>query len=162
MNITKHAVVTMNYSLKNSEGTLLDSSEGREPLVYLHGVGGLVPGLETKLEGKVKGDNVEAIVAPEDAYGSRRDDLLKVVSKSGFQGEGGETIQVGMQVQLDTEHGPAIASITKIEGEDVTLDLNHPLADMTLHFNVDIVDVREGTEEEISHGHVHGPGGHQH
>jgi len=160
MQIAKETVVSLNYTLKNSEGELLDTSEGRAPLVYLHGVGGLIPGLEKELDGKVKGDKIVAIIAPEDAYGSRRDDLLKQVSKDGFQGE--EEMKEGMQVQLDTEHGPAIAVITKIDGNDVTLDLNHPLADMTLHFDVQIEDVREATADEISHGHVHGPGGHQH
>jgi FKBP-type peptidyl-prolyl cis-trans isomerase SlyD len=160
MKIAQHSVVTLDYTLKNSEGELLDTSEGRQPLVYLHGVGGLIPGLEKELTDKAKGDNVVAIVPPEEAYGSRRDDLLKVVSKDGFQGE--EEMTVGMQVQLETEHGPAIALISSIEGNDVTLDLNHPLADMTLHFDVTVQDVRAGTEEEISHGHVHGPGGHEH
>ncbi len=160
MQIAKNAVVSLNYTLKNGEGTVLDTSEGREPLVYLHGVGALIPGLENELNGKSKGDKMNVVIAPEDGYGSRRDDLLKVVSKDGFQGE--EEMQVGMQVQLDTEHGPAIALISKIDGNDVTLDLNHPLADMTLHFDVAIEDVREATEDEIAHGHVHGPGGHHH
>lgn len=160
MQIAKNAVVSLNYTLKNGEGTLLDTSDGREPLVYLHGVGALIPGLENELNGKVKGDKMNVVIQPEDGYGSRRDDLLKVVSKDGFQGD--EEMKVGMQVQLDTEHGPAIALISKIDGNDITLDLNHPLADMTLHFDVAIEDVREATEEEISHGHVHGPGGHQH
>ena len=160
MQIAQNTVVSLNYTLKNSEGTLLDSSEGREPLVYLHGKGALIPGLEKELDGKIKGDKLVTVIQPEDAYGSRRDDLVKVVSKDGFQGE--EEMQVGMQVQLDTEHGPTIASITSIEDKDVTLDLNHPLADMTLHFDVSIKDVRSATEEEISHGHAHGAGGHQH
>jgi FKBP-type peptidyl-prolyl cis-trans isomerase SlyD len=160
MVIAQHTVVTLNYTLKDSEGKLLDTSEGRQPLVYLHGVGALIPGLENELNEKQKGDNVVAIIEPKDAYGNRRDDLLKVVPKNGFQGE--EEMVVGMQVQLETEHGPAIAVISQIEGEEVTLDLNHPLADMTLHFDVTVEDVREASEEEISHGHVHGPGGHEH
>ncbi|UKN00279.1 peptidylprolyl isomerase [Paracrocinitomix mangrovi] len=160
MKIAQHSVVTLNYTLKNSKGELLDTSEGREPLVYLHGVGGLIPGLEKELDDKVTGDKFTAVIPPEEAYGTRREELLKLVSKDGFQGD--EEIQVGMQVQLQTEHGPAIAVITKIDGNDVTLDLNHPLADMTLHFDVAVEDVREATEEEIAHGHVHGPGGHQH
>ena len=160
MNIAKNSVVTIDYTLKDSEGKLLDTSEGREPLVYLHGVGALISGLENELAGKAAGEEVTAVISPEDAYGKRRDDLLKVVSKDGFQGD--EEMQVGMQVQLHTEHGPAIAVISQIEGNDVTLDLNHPLADMTLHFDVKIVDVREATEEEIAHGHVHGEGGHHH
>ncbi|MEZ4923543.1 MAG: peptidylprolyl isomerase [Crocinitomicaceae bacterium] len=160
MNIAAHTVVTLNYTLKDSDGVLLDTSEGRQPLVYLHGVGALIPGLEKELDDKQKGDQVIAVIQPEDAYGSRRDDLLKLVSKSGFQGD--EEMHEGMQVQLQTEHGPAIAVISKIEGDDVTLDLNHPLADMVLHFDVTVVDVRPATDEEISHGHVHGPGGHHH
>lgn len=160
MVIAENKVVTLNYTLKNGEGKLLDTSQGREPLVYLHGVGALIPGLEKQLDEKKAGDAVNAVIPPEEAYGTRKDDLMKVVSKDGFQGD--EEMQVGMQVQLQTEHGPVIAAITNIEGNDVTLDLNHPLADMTLHFDVEIMDVREATKEEIEHGHVHGPGGHQH
>ena len=160
MVIAENTVVSINYTLKDSDGKVLDTSEGREPLVYLHGVGALIPGLEKELEGKTAGTDVNAVIPPEEAYGERRDDLLKVVSKDGFQGD--EEMQVGMQVQLQTEHGPAIAVISKIQDNDVTLDLNHPLADMTLHFDVNVVEVREASEEEIAHGHVHGAGGHQH
>lgn len=160
MKITKHSVVTMHYTLKNQEGMILDSSEGREPLVYLHGVGGLIPGLESELNDKLQGDKVSAVIAPQDAYGEIRKDMLHVVPKSGFQGE--EELMEGMQVQLDTEHGPQIAVVSKISGDEVTLDLNHPLAGMTLYFDVEIVGVREAQKEEISHGHVHGHGGHHH
>ncbi|MEO9533790.1 MAG: peptidylprolyl isomerase [Crocinitomicaceae bacterium] len=160
MQIAQNTVVSLNYTLKNGEGELLDTSEGRSPLVYLHGVGQLIPGLENELNGKAAGEEMQVVIKPEDGYGSRRDDLLKTVAKDGFQGD--EEMKVGMQVQLDTEHGPAIAVITSIEGNDVVLDLNHPLADMTLHFDVKVEEVREATEEEISHGHVHGPGGHEH
>lgn len=160
MKIQTNTVVTLNYTLKNSAGEILDTSEGREPLVYLHGVGGLIPGLEAELEGKEKGNSFNAVIAPENAYGKRSDDLLHVVPKSGFQGD--EEMQIGMQVQLETEQGPAIATISEIEGENVTLDLNHPLADMELHFAIDVMDLRDATEDEISHGHVHGPGGHHH
>ena len=153
-------MVSINYTLKDSEGKVLDTSDGREPLVYLHGIGALIPGLEKELEGKEKGHDVNAVIPPEEGYGQRREDLLKVVSKDGFQGD--EEMKVGMQVQLQTEQGPAIAVISGIEENDVTLDLNHPLADMTLHFDVNVVDVREASEEEISHGHVHGEGGQQH
>ena len=160
MKVGLNKVVSLNYTLKSSEGLLIDTSEGREPLVYLHGVGGLIPGLESAMEGSEKGAELNVVIAPEDAYGTRRDDLMHVVPKSGFQGD--EEMVEGMRVQLDTENGPAIATIFKIEGEDVVLDLNHPLADMELHFEVSITDVREATADEISHGHVHGPGGHHH
>jgi FKBP-type peptidyl-prolyl cis-trans isomerase SlyD len=160
MKITTNSVVSLDYTLKNNAGEVLDSSQGREPLVYLHGVGALIPGLENEIEGMAKGEAKTAVVKPEDAYGHRHDELLHVVPKSGFQGEG--EILVGMQVELDTEQGPAIATVSKVDGEDVTLDLNHPLAGETLTFEISIADVREALEEEIAHGHVHGPDGHHH
>jgi FKBP-type peptidyl-prolyl cis-trans isomerase SlyD len=160
MKIAKHSVVTMHYTLKNQEGMVLDSSQGREPLVYLHGVGGLIPGLEMELNDKTTGDKVTAVIAPQDAYGEIRKDMLHIVPKSAFQGE--EELMEGMQVQLDTEHGPQIAVVAKIAGDEVTLDLNHPLAGMTLYFDVEIMGVRDAEKEEISHGHVHGHGGHHH
>jgi FKBP-type peptidyl-prolyl cis-trans isomerase SlyD len=160
MIIAKESVVTMHYTLKNEAGEVLDTSAGREPLVYLHGVGGLIPGLEKELEGKQANDKLNAVIPPEEAYGSRRDDLLRVVSKEGFQGE--EALVEGMRVQLETDRGPAVAVVSGIEGENVTLDLNHPLADVTLHFEVEVLNVREAEAEEIAHGHVHGEGGHQH
>lgn len=160
MKITKNTVVSLDYTLKNNDGTVLDSSAGREPLVYLHGVGALIPGLENKLEGLEANAALNVTIQPEDGYGKRSEELIHKVSKAGFQGD--EEMQVGMQVQLDTENGPMIATIAGIEGEEVTLDLNHPLADEILHFDVEIKDVRSATEDEISHGHVHGVGGHHH
>ncbi len=160
MKITKHTVVSLEYTLKNSDGNVLDTSEGRAPLVYLHGEGALIPGLENAIEGMTANEETKVEIQPEDAYGTRRDDLMHVVPKSGFNGD--EEMQVGMQVQLETENGPMIASIAKIEGEEVTLDLNHPLADMVLHFDIKVNSVREASAEEISHGHVHGEGGHHH
>ena len=152
MKIAQHTVVTMDYTLKDGEGTVLDTSEGKQPLVYLHGVGGLIPGLEKELNGKEKGANLHAIIAPEEAYGVREEDLVQVVSKQNFKGDG--EIQVGMQVQVQSQQGQHIASISKVEGDEVTLDLNHPLAGVTLHFDVDVLDVREATADEISDGQV--------
>ena len=160
MKIAKDSVVTMNYTLKNDAGEVMDNSAGRDPLVYLHGVGALIPGLENELEGKMANDKVSAVIAPEDAYGARSEDLLRVVSKDGFQGE--EELLEGMRVQLDTEHGPMVAVVSAITGDEVTLDMNHPLADMTLYFDVEVVDVRPATADELAHGHVHGDGGHHH
>ena len=160
MKISKNRVVSLDYTLKNNVGTVLDTSSGREPLVYLHGVGGLIPGLENKLEGLEANAKLNVVIQPEDGYGKRSDELVHKVSKAGFQGE--EEMEVGMQVQLDTDNGPMIATIANIEEEEVTLDLNHPLADEVLHFDVEIKDVRTATEDEISHGHAHGVGGHHH
>ncbi len=160
MKITKNTVVSLEYTLKNNEGMVLDSSVGREPLVYLHGVGALIPGLENKLEGAETGAKMNIEIQPEEGYGKSNPDMIHIVPKSGFQGD--DEMQEGMQVQVETENGPLIATVTKIAGEDVTLDLNHPLADMILHFDVEIKDLREATADEISHGHAHGPGGHHH
>lgn len=160
MKIEKNTVVSIHYTLKSDSGEILDSSEGKTPLPYIHGTGQLIPGLEKELEGKESGMEVNTVISPEDAYGEYRDDMVFVVGKDGFRGDG--ELTTGMQVQIDTGDGPAIAEVTKIEGDNVTLDLNHPLAGQTLHFNVNITNVRNATAEELSHGHVHGDGGVEH
>ena len=161
MRVEQNKVVMMHYKLADKDGNVIDQSEGRPPLAYIHGIGALVPGLENELEGKAKGDKFSTIVAPEDAYGARDEELVRVVPKSGFQGD--EEMTIGMQIQIDTgDKGLAIATLTSIDGDDITLDLNHPLSDMELHFDIEIMDIREATEKEIAHGHVHGEGGHQH
>lgn len=160
MNISKNKVVQIHYTLKNKEGQVLDSSANAEPLAYIHGIGALIPGLEKELDGKTQGDKLLAVIAPEDAYGQWDSNKEHVVSKQGFKGD--EELRSGMRVQVDTGQGHAVAMVTKIEGDAVTLDLNHPLAGMTLHFDVEIMGVRDATSDELDHGHVHGPGGHQH
>ena len=160
MKVVDNSVVHMHYTLKDESGATLDSSAGREPLAYIQGVGNIIPGLEKEMNGKVVGDKVNAVIAPEEAYGVRQENLIQSVPKSGFQGD--EELVAGMQVQVGTSNGEAIATVTNVEGEDVTLDMNHPLAGVTLHFDVEVMEVRAATNEELSHGHVHGPGGHQH
>lgn len=160
MQVAKNKVVSIHYTLTSDKGELLDTSEGKAPLPYIHGNGQLIPGLEKELEGKVKDDEVKAVIAPEDAYGVYNHDQVFVVGKDGFQGE--EELTVGLQVQVDTGQGQAVGVVTKIEDENVTLDLNHPLAGQILHFDVKIADVRDATAEELDHGHVHGVGGVQH
>ncbi len=155
-----NAVVSIDYTLRNPEGQILDSSSGRDPLVYLHGTGALIPGLERELDGKKKGEQLNAVVQPADAYGVRRKELLMPVKRSGFQGT--EEITVGMQVEVNSPEGHRIARISEINGDEVILDLNHPLADVILHFELTIADVRIATKDEIAHGHVHGAGGHHH
>lgn len=162
MKIEKNKVALIHYTLTDKDGVTIDSSEGRDPLAYIQGIGNLIPGLEQELEGKQAGDKFTAIVSPEHAYGKRDDALVQVVPKSGFNGAD-EELQEGMQVQVETDQqGMAIAVVTKISGDDVTLDLNHPLADMDLHFNVEVVEVRDADKDELAHGHAHGAGGHQH
>ena len=160
MNIAQNRVVVMHYTLKDEKGETIDSSQGHEPLAYIQGIGNIIPGLEDALEGKSQGDKLEVTISPEDGYGERQENMVQKVSKSGFQGD--EELVVGMQVQVETQNGPAIAMVSEIMGEDVTLDMNHPLAGVTLNFDVEVVDVREATDEELDHGHVHGPGGHHH
>ncbi|MCF8257907.1 MAG: peptidylprolyl isomerase [Flavobacteriales bacterium] len=162
MIIEDHRVVNIHYTLKDAQGEVLDSSEGREPLAYIQGIGNLIPGLEAELHGKTKGDKVKAVIAPADAYGEYDEQLKHLVPLSGFQSHGDEQLEVGMQVQVDTGQGHAVALVTEIEGDNVTLDLNHPLAGTELHFDVEIMGVRAATEEELDHGHVHGAGGHHH
>lgn len=160
MNIEKEKVVSINYTLRNDEGEILDSSEGREPLLYIQGIGNLIPGLEAVLEGKTTGDTIKATIAPADAYGEFNKALISQVPRSQFQGV--DNVEVGMQFQAHSEQGDQVVTITNIENDIVTVDGNHPLAGVTLHFDVNVVAVREATKEELEHGHVHGSDGHHH
>ncbi|MBL4705604.1 MAG: peptidylprolyl isomerase [Flavobacteriales bacterium] len=163
MRVIPDAVVTMHYVLKNDNGDVIDqSNEERGPLSILQGHGNIIPGLEEQLLGKLKGEDFTAIVEPEHAYGEYQDNMVQVVPLSGFNADEGEELQQGMQVQVETNQGPAVAMVTKIDNEEVTLDLNHPLAGETLHFEIEIIDVRAGEKDEITHGHAHGPHGHHH
>lgn len=160
MQIAERSVASFHYTLTNDAGDVLDSSEGREPLAYLHGVGNIVPGLEREMAGHVAGDSFRVDVAPEDGYGDYIDELVQVVPRKSF--EGVADLAVGMQFQAQTGQGPIAVVVTEIEGDSVTVDGNHPLAGETLHFAVEIVEVRAASAEELQHGHVHGAGGHHH
>jgi FKBP-type peptidyl-prolyl cis-trans isomerase SlyD len=160
MQISNGKVVSIDYTLTDGDKHVIDSSEGGDPLTYLHGVGQLIPGLEKHLDGKVSGDALQVTVEPADGYGVRDDEKINVVPRKAIQGVGDLT--VGMQLQASNGHGHQVVTITKIDGDDVTIDANHPLAGATLHFDVTVREVRDATEEELDHGHVHGPGGHHH
>ncbi len=150
-------VVSIHYKLTNAEGKVLDSSEGTDPLNYLHGAGNIIPGLENALVGKVKGDSLEVTIQPEEAYGLPVPELVQKVPMEMFQGV--EKIDIGMVFQTQTPEGQAMmVTVTAIEGDEVTIDGNHPLAGETLTFNVTVDDIRDATEEEVQHGHVHEPG----
>src|SRR6476469_219100 len=157
MHIGAKKAVTFHYSLRDDDGTVLDSSDGKQPLTYLHGEGNIVPGLEKALEGKQAGDEVKATVSPAEGYGTRDEANIQNVPRRKLP-EG--KLQPGMRLQLRTPQGPIIATVVAISGDYVNLDGNHPLAAKTLHFEVKVVDVRDATAEELEHGHVHGPGGH--
>lgn len=160
MTIKQNSVVTMHYELKDDAGEVLDSSKGQEPLTYLHGANNIIIGLEEQLLGKSQGDVVNAVVSPEKGYGMPIEQLIQQVPKEAF-GEV-ENVEVGMRFQADTEQGPVPVVITAIEDNMVTVDGNHPLAGKELHFECEITEIRDASAEEIEHGHVHGPGGHQH
>lgn len=160
MQVAKDAVVTIHYTLKNDAGETLDSSAGGEPLAYLQGNGNLIPGLESALEGKSAGDKVSVKVPPSEGYGEYDQGLVQQVPRRAFKGIA--NVQVGMQFQVQSNFGPRAVTVTNVVGDMVTVDGNHPLAGQNLNFDVEITDVRAATEEELAHGHVHGPGGHHH
>jgi FKBP-type peptidyl-prolyl cis-trans isomerase SlyD len=160
MQIEKNSVVTIDYTLTDGSGKVIDTSKGKQPLAYLHGGGNLIPGLERALEGKKAGENLKVTIAPEDAYGMRDEKLVQVVPNSAFQGV--PELKVGMQFRSQSPQGSTVVTITKLEGDNVTVDANHPLAGLALSFDVDVKDIRQATKEELEHGHVHGPGGHHH
>lgn len=160
MQIAPNSVVAFHYTLTNDQGEVLDSSEGREPLSYLQGKGNIIPGLERQLEGHKAGDKVKVRVEPAEGYGEVQPQLVQEVPRSSFQGV--ENVEPGMQFQAQTEGGPLLVTVTKVEGDTVTVDGNHPLAGQPLNFDVAIDSVREASEEELEHGHVHGPEGHEH
>lgn len=160
MKIEKDKVVSIEYTLRDDSGEVLDSSEGREPLAYLHGNGNLIPGLEARLEGRSANESLKVSVAPADGYGEF--DATQIVDVPRSQFTGVADLSVGMQFTASGPEGQRVVTVTKVGLETVTVDGNHPLAGQTLNFDVKIVDVRDATSDEISHGHVHGAGGHHH
>ncbi|NHO64167.1 peptidylprolyl isomerase [Aestuariicella hydrocarbonica] len=157
MTITAKKVASIHYTLKNEQGDVLDSSEGQEPLVYLQGFQNLVPGLEKALEGKTVGDTVSVIVAAEEGYGDKNPELIQELPRDMFGGI--EDIEVGMAFHAETSAGQQVVEVIDVDGDTVTIDGNHPLAGIDLHFDVEVLEIRDATEEELQHGHVHGAGG---
>jgi FKBP-type peptidyl-prolyl cis-trans isomerase SlyD len=160
MQITANCVAYIHYTLKDDAGAVIDSSSGGEPLAYLHGAGNIVPGLEKALEGKAAGEKVAVKVAPEEGYGVRDEALVQQVPRRSFQGV--RDLKEGMQFQAQTQQGPVAVTVTRVQGDMITVDGNHALAGVTLNFEVEVTKVRDATPEELIHGHVHGPGGHSH
>jgi FKBP-type peptidyl-prolyl cis-trans isomerase SlyD len=156
MQITDHKVVSFHYTLTNEAGETIDSSIGGEPLPYLHGEENIVPGLELALEGKRVGDKLSVSLDAVDAYGEFDPAMVEIVPAELFDGV--DKIEVGMEFEAETPDGEGfmVVRITDIDGDDVTVDGNHPLSGQRLHFEVEVTDVRDATEEELEHGHVHG------
>jgi len=160
MQITQDAVVSIHYTLTDDKGETIDSSAGGEPLTYLQGHGNLIPGLENALDGKQAGDKLQVKIAPADGYGEYNKALVQSVPRRSFKGI--KDMRVGMQFQVQGDGGPRAVTVKHIQGDMVTVDGNHALAGQNLNFAVEVTEVRAATEEELSHGHVHGPGGHHH
>lgn len=160
MQIAANKVATIAYTLKDSDGTLIDQADKNSPFAFIQGIGNIIPGLETALEGKTAGDNINVTIEPANGYGERDDSMLQTMSKDMF--EGVDEVTPGMQFHAQTAQGMSVVTVTQVEGDNVTIDGNHPLAGVTLNFDVDVIEVRDASEEELDHGHVHGVGGHDH
>ena len=157
--IANDHVVSFNYKLTNAEGETLDQSQG-EPLAYLHGAGNIIPGLENALLGKTVGETFTVTVPAAEGYGEYNPEPVQEVPAQMFQGV--DNIQAGMQFQAQTDDGVQIVTVKAVEGENVIVDANFPLAGQDLTFEVEIVEIRDATEDELQHGHAHGAGGHHH
>ena len=159
--IGKNSVVTLHYTLTDDAGKVLDSSDGSKPMMYLHGSGQIVPGLEKALAGKTEGDALKVRVEPAEAYGEVIPNGIKTIERAAF--EGVDVVEVGMAFEAQAPDGSSQhIMVTKVEGDNVTIDINHPLAGVALNFDVKIENVRDATKEELEHGHTHEGDGHSH
>jgi FKBP-type peptidyl-prolyl cis-trans isomerase SlyD len=160
MQIGKDSVVAIHYTLTDTKGTVLDSSNGQDPLTYLHGAHAIIPGLENALEGKSAGESLTVSIPPDQAYGLRDEAMVQEVSRKAF---GNIKVEPGMQFRAEGQNaGSRIVTVVAVDGDSIRIDANHPLAGQTLNFDVKIMTVRAATAEEVAHGHVHGAGGHHH
>lgn len=161
MQIAPQKAVFIEYTLTSDAGDVIDTSVGRAPLAYLHGANNIIQGLEKALEGKVAGDQLQVSIEPAEAYGEYSPELVATLNRSMF--EGVDQLEVGMQFHASApDGGMQVVTIREVEGDDVTVDGNHPLAGQRLNFDVKVVEVRDASEEEVAHGHIHGEGGHHH
>jgi FKBP-type peptidyl-prolyl cis-trans isomerase SlyD len=158
MQVANQSAVSIHYTLTNSAGEQLDSSRGAEPLVYLHGMGNIIPGLENALDGKKAGDKFNVTIPAAEAYGEYQTDMVQILPRNMF--EGIETVEEGMMFHADVSHGTGVITVTKVDGDEITVDGNHPLAGVDLTFDVEVINVRAATADELAHGHIHGEGCH--
>ena len=157
MSITKNSVVAFAYTLTDDDDAVIDSADVGEPLVYLHGYGQLIAGMENALGGREAGDRFSIALPPEDAYGVYDENLAGAVPRSAF--EGADEVEVGIQFQMEFPGGLRVVTISALNDQHVTVDGNHPLAGETLHFDIEVVSIRPATKDEIEHRHAHGAGG---
>jgi FKBP-type peptidyl-prolyl cis-trans isomerase SlyD len=156
----KNKVVTFHYTLKNADGEQMESSRDREPMSYLHGANNIIRGLEKAMEGHEAGDEFSVTVEPEEAYGIRNEKNVQRIPMKRLKGIG--KVSVGQVLNLQTNKGQVQVTVIKVGRFNIDVDGNHPLAGQQLTFDVEITGIRDASEEEIKHRHVHGPGGHQH
>ncbi len=160
MTIQQKKVVSFHYTLTNQEGDQLESSRDSEPMSYLHGANNIIPGLEKAMVGKSSGDAFQVTVEPAEAYGERKDANIQRISAKHFKKP--KRLVPGQIVGLQTQQGPIQVTVVKVGRFNVDVDANHPLAGQALTFDVEVMDVRDASDEETTHGHVHGPGGVDH
>jgi FKBP-type peptidyl-prolyl cis-trans isomerase SlyD len=160
MIVEKSKVVSFHYTLKNEAGEELETSRDKQAMSYLHGANNIIPGLENAMEGRESGDAFSVTVAPEEAYGERREANVQRVPLKRLRGAG--KLRPGQILNLQTQKGPVQVTVLKVGRFNVDVDANHPLAGQQLTFDVEITEIRDATKEETKHGHAHGPGGHQH
>ncbi len=158
--IGQNVVASFHYIIRNPAGETVESTDGDDPVTYLHGHNNILPALERVLEGQIPGAVVEVTLPPAEAYGERVENARQRVSKKHIQAAG--RFKVGDSVALQTHEGLKLVTVVKIGHAMVDVDMNHPLAGQTLSFQITVGETRAATEEEIAHGHVHGPGGHHH
>lgn len=160
MNISKDTVVQFHYSLKDDKGELIESTEGKDPMAYLHGHSNIISGLENALEGKAVGDSFSVTVQPKEGYGERQEDATQRISLKHLQGA--RKWKPGMMAFVETDNGYRQVTVLKVGKFNADVDTNHPLAGKTLVFDIQVSDVREASADEKAHGHAHGVGGHHH
>ncbi len=153
MLIGQDSIVSLHFTLTNDSGEVMDQSQEGEPLVYLHGAAGIIPGLENELTGKVAGAEFQVTIKPEEAYGEHIPDMVQQVPRTSFPAD--TDIEVGMQFNAESPNGPVNVSVTEVTADTITVDGNHPLAGLTLHFEGKVENVREASAEELDHGHAH-------
>jgi FKBP-type peptidyl-prolyl cis-trans isomerase SlyD len=160
MQIENNKVVTINYTLTDNKGNVIDQSQDSS-FAYLHGAQNIIPGLENALTGKQAEDKLQVTIDPKDAYGERDENQIQAVPREMFPQD--VDIAVGMSFHAEAPNGaPVTVTVTEVADDTITVDGNHPLAGQTLNFDVEVVNVREAEAEEMEHGHVHGAGGHHH
>ncbi len=153
MTIADKKAVTINYTLKDDNDVVIDTSNDSS-FTYLHGANNIIPGLENELTGKKAGDKFSVVIKPEDAYGEYNDQLTQVVDKAAFGEQ--QDIEPGMQFHAQGDNGQMVViTVSKVDGDQITIDGNHPLSGVTLHYDVEVMDVRDATADELAHGHIH-------